>query len=92
MLEGVISQSRIDNTKVLSPSLHGNMCEYLDRLQQSFKSYCSGDLNFDLWIRNPFLAYLDAVCDDDLAKDDLIELMTMQMVRSDFNSKNVAKF
>jgi len=90
MLEEVIFQSRIDNTEALSPCLRGNMCENLDRLQQSFKSSCSDDLNFELWICDPFL--VDAVCDDDLAKDDLIELMTMQMVRSDFNSKNVAKF
>ena len=68
------------------------MCENLDRLQQSFKSYCPDDLNFELWIRNPFLADLDAVCDDDLAKDDLIELRTMQMLRNDFNSKNVTEF
>ena len=40
MLEEVISQSRIDNTEALSPSLRGNMCESLDRLQQSFKRYC----------------------------------------------------
>ena len=49
-------------------------------------------MNFELWIRSPFLADLDAVCDDNLAKDDLIELRTMQMLRSDFNSKNVAEF
>ena len=49
-------------------------------------------MNFELWIRNPFLADLDAVCDKNLAEDDLIELRTLQMLRSDFNSKNVAKF
>jgi len=92
VLEEVISQTRIDNTEVLSPSLRGNMPENLDSLQQSFKSYCSEDMNFELWIWSPFLAYLDAVCDDDLAKDDLNELRTVQMLRSDFNSKNVAEF
>ena len=91
-LEEVITQSRINNIETLSPSLRGNMCENLDRLHQSFKSYCPDDLNFELWIRNPFLADLDAVCDDDLAKDDLIELRTMQMLRNDFNSKNVTEF
>ena len=49
-------------------------------------------MNFELWIRNPFLADLNAFCDDDLAKDDLIELKTRQMLKSDFNSKNVAEF
>ena len=68
------------------------MCENLDRLQQSFKSYCPDDLNFELWICNPLLADLDAVCDDDPAKDDLIELRTMQMLSDDFNSENVGDF
>ena len=92
MLEEVISQSRIDNTEGLLSSLRGNMCENLDRLQQSFESYCSHDPNFELWIRNPFLADLNSIGDDDLAKDDLIELRTMQMLRSEFNSKNLAEF
>jgi len=87
MLEEMISQSRIDNTEALSLSQRGNVCENLDRLQQSFKSYCSDDMNFELWIRTPFLADLDAVCGDDLAKEDLIELRTMQMLGSDVNSK-----
>ena len=92
MLEDVITPSQINNIKTLSPSLRKNMFENLDRLQQSFKSYCPDDLNFDLWIRNSFLADLDAVCDDDLAKNDLIELRTLQTLRNDFNSKNVAEF
>ena len=49
-------------------------------------------MNFALWIRNLFLADLDAVCDHDVAKDDLIELRTIQMLRSNFNSKNAAEF
>ena len=92
MLDEVISQSRIDNAEALAPFLRGNMCKNLDRLQQSLKSYCSDDANFELGICNPFLAVLNAVCDDGLAKDDHIELRTMQMVKSDFNSKNVAEF
>ena len=92
MLEEVISQSRIDNTEVLPSSLRENVCENLDRLQQSFESYCSHDPNFELWIRNPFLAHLNSIGDDDLAKDDLIELRSMLMLRSEFNSKNLAEF
>ena len=92
MLEEVISHSRIDNTETMAPFLRGNMCENLDTLQQSSKSYCLDDVNFEFWIRNSFLADLNVFCDDDSAKDDLIELKTMQMLRSDFNSKNVAQF
>ena len=88
MLKEVISQSRFDNAEALPPFLRGNMCENLDRLQQSLKNYCSNDVNFKLEIRNSFLADVDAICDDDLAKDDLIELRTVQMLRSDLNSRN----
>ena len=80
MLEEVISHSRIDNTETLAPFLRGNMCEILDTLQQSLKSYCLDDVIFELWIRNPFLVDLNAFSDDDLANDDLIELRTMQML------------
>ena len=89
MLNEVISQSRIDNTKPLSSSLRENMCKNLNRLQQSFKRYCSDDVNFKLWIRNPFLADLDSIGDDNLSKEDLIELRTMQIFRSDFSSKTL---
>ena len=37
MPDEVISQSRIDNTKALSPFLRGNMSKNLDGLQKSFK-------------------------------------------------------
>ena len=48
MLEEVISHSRIDNTETMAPFLRGNMCENLDTLQQSLKSYCLDDVNFEL--------------------------------------------
>ena len=48
-------------------------------------------MNFELWIRNALLAEPEVVCDHDLAKDDLIKLRTMQMLRIYFNSKNVAE-
>ena len=92
MLKEVISQSRIDITETLAPFLRGNMFKNLDRSQQSLKSCCSDDVNFELWIGSPLLADLDTVCEDDKKKDDLIELRKMQMVKSNFNSRNVAEF
>ena len=68
MLKEVISHSRIDDTETLAPFMHGNMCENLDTLQQSLKTYCLDDVNFELWIRNLFLADLNAFCDDNLEK------------------------
>jgi len=43
--------------------------------QHSFKNCCSDDPNFEMWVRNPFLADLHSISDDNLAKDDLTEEM-----------------
>ena len=82
----------MDNTEALSHFLRENMCKNSDKLHQSFKNYCSDDLNFELWICNPFLADLGSIGNYDLAKDDLIELRTMQILKSKFNLKNRAEF
>ena len=47
MLEGGISQSRIDNTEALASFLRGNMSENLDILQQSYRL---DDVNFEFAI------------------------------------------
>ncbi|XP_042203602.1 protein ZBED8-like [Homarus americanus] len=58
-----------------------------------FKGYfCSGDVKVETWIRNPFLADIDCMSDEDLAKDDLIDLKTKEMLRNEFNSKSLGEF
>ena len=65
----------------------------MDTLQNSFKGYFgSGDLKVETWIRNPFLADIDCISDEDLAKDDLIDLRTKEMLQNEFNSKSLGEF
>jgi len=45
------------------------------------------DLNFEMSIRNPFLANLYPISNGDLAKDNVVELRTVQML-SKCNLKN----
>ncbi|XP_042228588.1 protein ZBED8-like [Homarus americanus] len=68
-------------------------CRHLETLQNSFKGYfCSGDLKVETWIRNPFLAEIDCISDEDLAKDDLIDLKKKEKLRNEFNSKSLGEF
>ena len=70
------------------------MCRHLEALQNFFKSYCLATQHFKnkSRIRNPFLAELKSISDDDLAKDELIELKAMESIRTSFNSKSIGDF
>ncbi|XP_042236440.1 protein ZBED8-like [Homarus americanus] len=93
LLEEVLVQNGIESDKALSISLQAEFCRHLDTLQNSFKSYfCSGDLKVETWIRNPFLVDIDCISDEDLAKEDLIDLKTNEMLRNEFNSKSLGEF
>lgn len=93
ILEEVLLQSGVERPKTLSVSLHTEMCRHLETLQNSFKGYfCSDDLKVEAWIRNPFLADINHIDDADLAKDDLIDLRTKEMVRYEFQSKGLGEF
>ncbi|XP_042210759.1 protein ZBED8-like [Homarus americanus] len=92
-LEEVLLQDGTESDEALSISLQAEFCRHLDTLQNSFKGYfCSGDLKVETWIRNPFLADIDCLSDEDLAKDDLIDLKTKEMLRNEFNSKSLGEF
>ncbi|XP_042236517.1 protein ZBED8-like [Homarus americanus] len=93
MLEEALLQDGIESDKALSISLQAEFCRHLDTLQNSFKGYfCLGDLKVETWIRNPFLADIDCISDEDLAKDDLIDLKTKERIRNEFNSKSLGEF
>ncbi|XP_042223912.1 protein ZBED8-like [Homarus americanus] len=93
MLEEVLLQDGIESDKALSISLQAEFCRHLDTLQNSFKGYfCSGDLKVETWIRNPFLADIYCISDEDPAKDFLIDLKTKEMLRNEFNSKSLGEF
>ena len=94
MLEEMLLNIRIGICQPLPTSLRIDMCRHLEALQNSFKSYClaTEDLKNKSWIRNPFLAELECISDDDLAKDELIELKAMESIRMSFNSKSIGDF
>ncbi|XP_071043142.1 protein FAM200C-like [Parasteatoda tepidariorum] len=79
--------SRQDN--LLLNNLKNENCELLEVLQVSFKKYFNlVEINIkdELGIRKPFL------CDMNLAKDELIELRTMSLLKIVFDSKTLAEF
>ena len=94
MFEEMLLDIRTGICQPLSISLRINMCRHLEALQSFFKSYCfaTEDLKNKSWIHNPFLAELKSISDQDLAKDELIELKAMESIRMSFNSKVLAIF
>ena len=91
MLEEMLLEIRIGICQPLSTSLRIDMCRHVEALQNSFKSYClaTEDLKNKSWIHNPFLAERESISDEDLAKDELIELKAMESIRIFFNSKSI---
>ena len=94
MLEEMLLDIRIGICQPLPTSLHINMCRHLEALQNSFKSYClaTENLKNKSWICNLFLAELECISDDDLAKDELIELKATEPITMSFNSKSIGDF
>ncbi|KAI6648614.1 Protein ZBED8 isoform X1 [Oopsacas minuta] len=93
MLEEVLLHDEVERNKPLSASLQNEMCEHLDTLQNSFTGYfSSGDLKVETWICNPFSTDVNSIDDSDLAKDDIIDLSTKEMLHCEFDSKSLGEF
>ena len=75
-LDGIIA----DQDEREDMPLVDQICTHLDGLMTSFDGYFShGDLNVvSGWIRDPFLFNLDFIEDEDMVKDELIELKENQ--------------
>lgn len=59
----------------------------------SFKGYFGlGDLKAETWILNPIQAEVDSVSDKNLAKDDLIDLRTKEILQNELILKRLGKF
>ncbi|KAI6656166.1 hypothetical protein LOD99_1510 [Oopsacas minuta] len=92
MLEEVLLHDGVERNKPLSASLQIEMCEHLDTLQNSFTGYFSSrDLKVEIWIRNHFSTDVNSIDDSDLAKDDIIDLRTKEMLHCEFNSKSLGE-
>ncbi|KAI6647718.1 Protein ZBED8-like [Oopsacas minuta] len=93
MLEEVLQHDGVERNKPLSASLRNEMCEHLDTLQNSFTGYFfSGDLKVETLFRYPFSTDVNSIDDSGLAKDDIIDLKTKEMLHCEFNSKSLEEF
>ena len=94
MLDETLLDNKMGVCQSLPTALRIGICKHLEALQHSFKSYClvTEDLKNKSWIRNPFLAEVECISDDDLAKDELIELKAMESITMSFNSQSMAIF
>jgi hypothetical protein len=78
MLEEVLYRYGVEIQNSLSISLKREICEHLETLQNSFKSYYYLDgTKVEPWIRNPFLSDINCVENVDLAKDGHRKLTTI---------------
>jgi hypothetical protein len=69
MLEEVLYQDGVEIQNSLPISFKREVCEQLETLQNSFKSYFYLDgIKIEPWIRNPFLSDINCIEDVDLAK------------------------
>ena len=67
---------------------------------RAFCRGCTGqglEINFDnlpseLWVRNPFTILLDEIDDNDLAKDDLIDLRSNKLLKINFDAMDISTF
>jgi hypothetical protein len=92
-VEQVLAQGETSATVSLPPSLKKSICDHLETLQTAFDNYFMlDDNNFDPWIRNPFRVDLNRIDDKDLAKDELIDLRTKQVLQMEFDTKTLPEF
>ena len=95
MLEDLFLTNETQRECELFLSMREQFCAHLDTLQISFKGYFNMDnllKEGETWIRNPFLVDLNSICDEDLNKDDLIDLRANELLRIEFNSKTGEQF
>uniref|UniRef100_A0A7M4F4W3 Zinc finger BED-type containing 5 n=1 Tax=Crocodylus porosus TaxID=8502 RepID=A0A7M4F4W3_CROPO len=92
ILEEVLYQNGAEIQNSLSISLKREICEHLETLQNSFKSYFYLDgIKVEPWIRNLFLPDINCIEDVNLAKDELIDLRTKNL-QLEFNSESLGEF
>ena len=67
--------------------------EHLKSLKNSFEGYFDIDnLPSELWVRNPFTVLLDEIDDNDLAKDELIDLRSNKQLKIKFDAIDISTF
>ena len=69
-----------------------NIIEQLEILKDNFDGYFSDEFTNDVWVRSPFTVSLDRISDDDLVKDELLELRNNEKLSTDFEAMELAEF
>ena len=93
MLEELLSHSEAQSARSLSKEVQKKVSEHLETLQNSFEGYfCPESLNQETWVRSPFMMDMNDINDEDLIKDDLIDIRSKAVLRAEFNAKAVCNF
>ena len=67
--------------------------EHIKSLKNSFEGYFDIDnLPSELWVRIPFTMLLDEIDDNDLAKDELIDLRSNKQLNIKFDAIDISTF
>ncbi|GBP47213.1 Protein ZBED8 [Eumeta japonica] len=75
MLEELIMQKTQSDGHTTSKKVQKEVSKHLETLQTSFEGYFSPEsLEKETWVRSPFLIDIDSISDEDLIKDDLIDM------------------
>ena len=92
----VVNFSNLDelSTKeIVSQAVVNAILEHLESLKNSFEGYFDIDnLPSELWVRNPFTILLDEIGDNDLAKDELIDLRSNKQLKINFDAIDISTF
>ncbi|KAL0879709.1 hypothetical protein ABMA27_003424 [Loxostege sticticalis] len=90
MLEELI---REENSNTISKMVQNEVSKHLETLQTSFEGYFSSEsLEKETWVRSPFLIDIDNISDEDLIKDDLIDMRSKELLKAEFHAKDLGEF
>jgi hypothetical protein len=94
MLEELLSHcEEVQLAKSLNKEVQMEISEHLETLQNSFEGYfCPESLNQETWVRSPFMTDINDINDEDLIKDDLIDMRCKAVLRAEFQAKDLFDF
>ena len=77
----------------MGQSIQTSVIAHLETLRFNFEGYFGDSLStFDSWARFPFSVSLEQINDNDLAKDELIDIRNNQKLLKDFESMELDEF
>ena len=95
LLDEGVSNSFEINDEVSCNKLQGLLpvfTEHLQKLQRSFENYSPEQMQYPVWVRQPF-SYDTTTADiNNPYTDDIIELQESEVKKGDFNTTNLQRF